>query len=60
MTTLADIENAELQLAKLRTHAAVMRDAVAELCAFQEKTDKAITLLNLQVINARLEFERSK
>ena len=60
MTKLAEIEDAELQLAKLKAHASLMRTQIANLTAIQEMTDETIKLLNLQVINARIEYERSK
>jgi len=60
MTNLAEIEDAELQLAKLKASASMMRSQIANLTAMQEMTDETIKLLNLQVINARIEYERSK
>ena len=58
--TLTEIEGAELRIAQLKAKNITVRDLVAELCVAQEKTDAIIAKLNLQVINARLEFERSK
>jgi hypothetical protein len=57
---LADIEDAEMKLAKLQAKNAETREMIAKLTAIQEQTDIVISTIQRQIVNMRIEYERTK